>query len=251
MRVLIVDDEANARNRLQIMLEELDVEVVGEAANGVEALDMVGRLAPDLLLLDINMPEVDGFDVVRHLPESGPMVVFQTAHDEFALKAFDHEAVDYLVKPVNLGRLSAAVERARRRMGQSSRGYPPQLIEQLREAIGGGSLPGPRRVLVRDGRGHRLLPLEQIRRFAAREGDVYAVTPEREFMTDYTLSELENRFAGSFTRSSRAELVALLHVHRFVSDGDAGAELVLLDGTRVRVSRRRVADVRRRLEELG
>ncbi len=114
MRVLIVDDEPNARNRLQIMLEELDVEVVGEAANGMEALEMVESLRPDLLLLDIQMPEVDGFDVARHLPDGGPLVVFQTAHDEFALKAFDHEALDYLVKPVSLKRLAEALERARR-----------------------------------------------------------------------------------------------------------------------------------------
>jgi two-component system LytT family response regulator len=116
MRVLIVDDEPHARNRLQIMLEELDVEVVGEAANGMGVLEMVESLRPDLLLLDIQMPEVDGFDVARHLPDGGPLVVFQTAHDEFALKAFDHEALDYLVKPVSLKRLSEALERASRRI---------------------------------------------------------------------------------------------------------------------------------------
>ncbi len=252
MRILIVDDEQNARNRLQIMLEELDVEVVGEAANGVEALEMVRALKPDLLLLDINMPEVDGFDVARHLPEPAPMVIFQTAHDEFALEAFDHEAVDYLMKPVKLVRLSEALERVRKRLDTpTSPAYPPELIDHLRTAIGAGVTQGPRRLLVRDGRGHRLLPMELIRAFVARAGEVYAVTAEREYMADYTLAELEDRFAGSFTRANRSELVGLEHVQRFLGSGDAGAELVLVDGTRVRVSRRRAGEVKRRLGELG
>jgi len=200
MRVLIVDDEPNARNRLQIMLEELDVEVVGEAANGMEALEMVESLRPDLLLLDIQMPEVDGFDVARHLPDGGPLVVFQTAHDEFALKAFDHEALDYLVKPVTLKRLSEALDRARKRMSTSSPTYPPQLIEQLRKAVCGTQPSGPRRLLVRDGRGHRLLQVELIHSFIARAGEVYAATAH---------------------------------------------------GADVRVSRRRTAEIRRRLEQLA
>jgi two-component system response regulator AlgR len=117
MRVLIVDDEPAARRRLQLMLEELDVEVAGQAENGVRALELAASLRPDLLLLDIVMPEVDGFDVVRHLPEPRPLIVFQTAHDDFALEAFDHDAIDYVVKPVSLARLERALERARDRLG--------------------------------------------------------------------------------------------------------------------------------------
>ena len=118
MRVLIVDDEPAARQRLALLLADLDVEVVGEAANGIEALELVRERRPDLLLLDIAMPEVDGFDVVRHLPEPRPLVVFQTAYDEHALKAFDHEALDYVVKPVTRERLAQALDRARRRLAE-------------------------------------------------------------------------------------------------------------------------------------
>jgi YesN/AraC family two-component response regulator len=116
VRVLIVDDEPAARSRLHTMLEELDVEVTGEAANGLEALDRVSTQRPDVLLLDISMPEVDGFDVVRHLPDPRPLVIFQTAFDEHALRAFEHEALDYVVKPVALDRLRQALERARVRL---------------------------------------------------------------------------------------------------------------------------------------
>ena len=118
MRILIVDDEAAARERLKFMLEELDVEVVGEASNGLEAIQMSDERKPDLLLLDISMPEVDGFDVAQRLADPRPMIVFQTAFDEFALTAFDHEAVDYLVKPVTLDKLERAVDRPLRQLLQ-------------------------------------------------------------------------------------------------------------------------------------
>src|SRR5688572_9389174 len=103
MRILIVDDEAAARSRLASLIEEIDAEgteIVGEAPDGMRALELVRRARPDVLLLDITMPEVDGFDVARHLPEPRPLVIFQTAHHEFALQAFDHDALDYVVKPV-------------------------------------------------------------------------------------------------------------------------------------------------------
>src|SRR5215212_7426519 len=99
MRILIVDDEPAARRRLAVMLDELDVEVVGEAAGGLEALEMARARRPDVVLLDIAMPEVDGLDVARHLDEPRPLVIFQTAFDAYALKAFELEAVDYLLKP--------------------------------------------------------------------------------------------------------------------------------------------------------
>jgi two-component system LytT family response regulator len=144
---------------------------------------MVESHKPDVLLLDIQMPEVDGFDVARHLPDDGPMVVFQTAHDEFALKAFDHQAIDYLVKPVSLKRLADALERARKRLGTASpSAYPPGLIAELRTAVSGAQTSGPRRFLVRDGRGHRLLAVEWIRAFVSREGEPYALTAEKDYL---------------------------------------------------------------------
>ncbi len=248
MRVLIVDDEPAARRRLSIMLEELDVEVVGEAANGVEALEMVTERRPDVLLLDIAMPEVNGLDVARHLTEPKPFVVFQTAYDEFALQAFEHDALDYVVKPVTLDRLRSALERAEGRVRDRAR---PQLSGELLERLervvssSGGRRP---RLLVRDGGGRLLVPYREISRFATEDGVVVAHTRAGAYPTDYTLAELEHRTGGAFARVNRGELVNLEHVARIDSDGDGSATVTLADGSAVHVSRRRSAEVRRLLE---
>lgn len=250
MRVLIVDDEPAARQRLALMLEELDVEVVGEAANGVVALELVRTLKPDLLLLDITMPEVDGFDVARHLPEPRPLIVFQTAYDEHALQAFEHAAIDYLVKPVAREKLERALRRAEERQGAHARPAPPPLdagvVGALREAMGA---PARRaRLLVRDRGGHRLLPYGEILRFSAAEGLAYAHTATARYLTDYTLKEIEERAGDAFVRTSRADLVNLDHVVRIAPNGDGSATLALSDGSSVQVSRRRGAEVRRAVE---
>jgi DNA-binding LytR/AlgR family response regulator len=108
MRVLIVDDEAAARTRLASLVEEIDpaIDIVGEAQDGVAALELVRTQLPDVILLDIAMPEVDGLDVARHLPDPRPLIIFQTAYHEYALDAFDQQALDYVVKPVRRERLA-------------------------------------------------------------------------------------------------------------------------------------------------
>jgi two-component system response regulator AlgR len=245
MRVLIVDDEPAARRRLALMLGELDIEVAGEAENGLRALELVRERRPDVLLLDIAMPEVDGFDVARHLEEPKPLIVFQTAYDEYALQAFDHDALDYVVKPVTLPKLTRALERARSRLARPQpTSLDERLLGQLRSAVGGGVQPRRSRVLVREGTGHRLLPVSEVLRFVADEGLVYAHTAASTFLTDYTLRELEERTGDGFVRANRADLVNVDAVARIVSNGDGSATLTLRNGTKVRVSRRRSADVR-------
>ncbi|HEX9727947.1 MAG TPA: LytTR family DNA-binding domain-containing protein [Gemmatimonadales bacterium] len=249
MRILIVDDEPAARRRLSIMLEELDVEVVGEAANGVAALDLVRTQRPDVLLLDIAMPEVDGFDVVRHLSDPKPLVVFQTAYDEFALKAFEHEALDYVVKPVTLDRLHQALDRARRQLEATTRPeLSGELLDRLHAAVS-GTTPAPKpRLLVRDGPGRLLVPYREIIKFAAHDGTVQAHTTADVYVTDYTLAELEARTGGQFVRTSRSELVNVDRIARIESNGDGSATLTLDKGALIHVSRRRATDVRRVLE---
>jgi two-component system, LytTR family, response regulator len=251
VRVLIVDDEPAARRRLALMLEELDVEVAGEAANGLDALERVRALRPDVVLLDIAMPEIDGLDVARHLEDPAPLIIFQTAYDEYALAAFAHAAVDYLVKPVSLDRLERALGRARERLaaaGASARDelLTPDVIEALRTAVH-RPVHVPR-LLVRDRGGHRLVAWTDIRRFTTEQGGVYADLVDARLLTDYTMAELERRAGAGFVRANRGDLVNVEHVVRIMSHPEGTGELELTGGVRVPVSRRRLSDVRRALE---
>ena len=254
MRLLIVDDEAAARTRLASLVEEIDpgIEIVGEAADGVAALELARSRAPDVILLDIAMPEVDGLDVARHLPRQPgprPLIIFQTAYHEYALDAFNEQALDFVVKPVRKERLAQALERARGHLATLERAglWSPRSLEKIGAALGHRRAQ-PARLLVRHGAGHRLLPLVEVARFAAEDGLVYARTKGESPATDYTLGELERRLAGGFVRVSRADLVNIAHVQRIASNGDGSASLTLTDGSIVHVSRRRAAGVRRMLE---
>jgi len=249
MRVLVVDDEPAARERLTTLLADLDVDVVGEASDGVMALERVRELSPDVVLLDIAMPEADGFEVARHLPDPKPLVIFQTAYEDHALRAFEHEAVDYVVKPVTLARLRAAIDRARRRLGDRPlSAVPPALLARIEAAMTQARPARRTRVLVRHGAGHRALAIRDVTRFAADDGLVYAVTASGRHLTDYTLNELETRLSGGFTRVSRADLVQIDRIDKVTSNGDGSATLTLTDGAVVHVSRRRAGDVRRSLQ---
>lgn len=250
MRVLIVDDEPQARARLVTMLEELDVEVAGEAGSGEEALDQVRALTPEVLLLDIAMPEVDGLEVAMALPDPKPLVIFQTAHDEYALQAFEREALDYVLKPVTMERLEEALNRARRRIEER---VPvpvvtPALVSELQAALAGGQAPRRPRVMVKDADGKMLVPLKDVVKFAADEGAVVAHTRLGPYPTDYTLADLEARLGAGFLRVNRAELVNADHVGRIASNGDGSATITLGDGALVHVSRRRAAEIRKALE---
>jgi DNA-binding LytR/AlgR family response regulator len=248
MRVLIADDETAARERLKQLLADLDIEVAGEAADGVEALAKSRDLRPDVILLDISMPEADGFDVARHLGDPRPLVIFQTAFSDHAVRAFEHDAIDYVVKPVTRDRLEQAMDRARRRLAERApRAVPVDVLAQLEAAVGRSRPIRRTRLLVRHGAGHRAVPIRDILRFSAEDGLVYACTTAGRAVTDYTLNELESRLAGSFLRLSRADLVQIDRIDRLVSNGDGSATITLTDGAVVHASRRRAADVRRAL----
>jgi DNA-binding LytR/AlgR family response regulator len=245
VRALIVDDEPAARRRLATLLEELGVAIEGEAPDGLAALALARERRPDVIFLDVAMPEVDGFDVARHLGEPRPLVIFQTAYAEFALKAFEHEALDYVVKPVTRERLALAIDRAQRRLDNLAAGAPwaSDALSKLGAAI--GHVPTrPERLLVRRGSGHQLMPVASIERFLAEEGLVYAVAGDARHGTDYTLQELETRFGGAFVRASRSELVNIAHISRLTRNGDGSATLIVSSGAAVHVSRRRAAAVR-------
>ena len=238
LRVLVVDDEPLARERLSHLVEELpEVELAGVAASGEEALLLAGKLRPEVVLLDIRMPGMDGLEAAHHLarmPEP-PAVIFTTAYDQHALAAFDAQAAGYLLKPVRPERLREALERARR----------PTRAQLARIAEGTG---GPRtRIAVRARDELRLIPVEEISCFIAEQKYTTLRHAAGEELIEESLKALEEEFSGSFVRVHRNSLVAVAHIVRIERD-DAGHQAVRLrDGATLPVSRRLAADVILRL----
>ncbi len=242
MRVLVVDDERLARNRLRRMLERFEeVEVVGEAADGEEALARIAEQRPEVVFLDIRMPELDGLAVARRLPPD-TRVVFTTAYDEYAVDAFEAAAVDYLLKPIESERLAAAVEKVRRLTPAVERGELERLLKKL---AGGAETP---RVTARRGDTIRVFDPREISRFHA--ADRYTVFRHAgdEYLLDESIVALERRLGDlGFVRVHRAELINLGHVRALKREDDQTlAELA--DGQRAVVSRRHL---RRLKEKLG
>lgn len=240
-RVLIVDDEPPARSRLRQLVADLGgFEVVGEAGHGEEALRLCTSLNPDIVLLDIHMPGLDGLEVASQLAgwERRPAVVFTTAFDEYAIQAFDAHAVGYLLKPVRRERLQQTLEHATR-VGRS------QLLR----------LPGsaPRtQICVQRPRGLQLIPVEEVLCFLADQKYVTVHYPGGEALLDEPLKDLEDEFGDRFLRIHRNALVAVAWLDSLDRE-EAGTWQVRLkhDFRPLPVSRRHVGEVKRRLRAGG
>jgi two-component system response regulator AlgR len=251
MKIIIVDDEPLARSRLLAMITELDAgEVVGEADNGADALRLVEQAVPDIVLLDIRMPGMDGIEVARHLAATlrPPAVIFTTAYDSHALAAIESNAVDYLLKPIRKPRLQAALERAT----TLTRAQLAGLEAVAQESEPGRGRPRTRTHISATLHGNlQLLPLGEIRFFRAEHKYVTARHPDGQLIIEDTLSALETEFAERFVRVHRNALVAKAHVRGIERDAH-GHQYVRLDAVDdlVEVSRR-LAPVIRRLLKSG
>ena len=229
MKILIVDDEKPARERLKDLVLEVDAgyELL-EAANGLDALRITEEEQPDVVMLDIRMPIMDGLEAAQHMAllTPPPAVVFTTAYDEHALKAFDTNAIDYLLKPIRLERLQTALDRAR--VIQRARLTAVQGTSQMRTHIGAiiqGKL--------------QLIPVREIRYFKAEQKYVTVYWPGHEALIDDSLRVIEEEFGGLFLRVHRNALVAVAHIES-LEKGDDGTYLVSLRDTpeKLPVSRR-------------
>jgi two-component system LytT family response regulator len=242
IRALLVDDEDIARERLRQLLGSIaDVEVAGEAADGEEAIQKALELQPDLLLLDIQMPGVSGLEVAACLPRPRPKIIFCTAFDTYAVKAFELHAMDYLLKPVSLHRLAQAIERIRRRAA----GVADHDVDRLTRAVHGASA----RLLVRCGGRYKVIPQGEVLYFSSEGGLTKLHTRDRGYVLEPTLSDLEERLDGAvFFRLSRAAIVKLDAVTEVRPLIGGTADAVLNNGATLEVSRRRVRDL---LERLG
>ena len=243
LRVVIVDDEAPARSRLRELLAdcagELALTVAGEAASGPQAIELLAATPADVVLLDVRMPEMDGIEVAQHLQklEQPPAVVFATAYDAYAIRAFEVHAVDYLLKPIRLARLKEALARA-------AVAPRPQVLDAIAR--------GARTHLSAQERGKvHLIPVKDVIYLKAELKYVTVRTATREYLIEEALTKLEEEFGERFVRAHRNCLVARAAVRGFertMKDGEAHWE-VLLNGVdeRIAVSRRQQYIVR----ELG
>ncbi|HHM02050.1 MAG TPA: response regulator transcription factor [Caldithrix abyssi] len=210
LRAVIVDDEALARERLARMLAGFSdrIEVTGEAADGIEALELLRQTRPDVVFLDIRMPGLDGFALLEKL-EKIPAVIFTTAYDAYALKAFDEDAADYLLKPVEAGRLARAIEKVERLVEGESDALRRRL-QGLLENIGRAPL---QQLTVRSGDRVFFINYDDICFFEASDKLVSLFTAEESYVCDLSLNELEKRLPGeSFRRVHRSVLVNIRHI---------------------------------------
>lgn len=266
IRVLVVDDEPLAREGIRLLLgEEPDIEIVGEAADGAEAVQLIETTKPDLVFLDVQMPEMTGVEVLEQLGEGHvPEIIFVTAYDQYALRAFEHHALDYLLKPFDDDRFHAALDQARKRireLGADQLGQRLMALLADYRNIEGSTLPAPfdqgapraetgspftRRLAVRSGGRIYFLRTEEIDWIEAADYYVKLHVGAKSHLMRESMSKLERQLdPQQFLRVHRSSIVNLDRVKELHGRGSDHA-VVLHDGTRLKLSRSR----RERLNQL-
>jgi two-component system LytT family response regulator len=247
VRALIVDDEPPARNLIQEYLEDVDgIETIGECGNGREAVETINEEIPDLVFLDVQMPGLDGFDVLERI-DTLPDIIFSTAYDEYAIQAFDAGAVDYLLKPYSKDRFRQAVNRALDRFDRNAKDYADRLAALLENARAEDEST-LNRLYVRHG--DKIIPVDpEDIRWVEAAGDYSKLhTDDKTYLSSKGIGDLEERLdATNFIRIHRSHMVAFSALDHLYSDGSGGYKVVLDDGTDLRVSRSYASEVRDRL----
>jgi two-component system, LytTR family, response regulator len=251
LRVLVADDEPVARRILREELELLaNVEVIGEADTGLRALAEIERLRPDVVLLDLQMPQMGGFEVIQQLRGGShlPAIIVVTAYDQHAIRAFDEGAIDYLLKPVAQARLERALDRARELLG--SRKEAAETLARLQEiagAVPGGQSAGagPRKIVGRAGDEYFLLNASEVLAFQA-EGDlVWIITARQRYLAAQSLKKIEEKLEGSsFRRVHRNALVNVDHVRKMAALSSNRWLITLHNNLEFTVSKRLARNVR-------
>jgi two-component system LytT family response regulator len=227
INTIIVDDERLAREGLKGMLKEFpEIQIVAEASNVDEALELIDKLKPQLLFLDINMPEKTGFDLLEELIET-PVVIFTTAYNEFALKAFEINALDYLLKPIGNDRLREAVQKAKKQ------------IEEIKVLSQREVLQPDERVFIRDGDRCWFIKLEEIRMIESAGNYAKIHFDRYQPLIHRTLNSLDERLSPQmFFRANRQQIINLNFIEKIEPFFNSGFLMYLKDGTKVEVSRR-------------
>lgn len=248
LKALIVDDEPVARKVLREELESIgDVEVVGEADNGRSALDQIAGRRPDLVLLDLQMPEMGGFEVIRNIRPAThmPVIVVVTAYDKYAVEAFEAGAVDYLLKPVGQERLAQAVERAKRISGREAVERLARLQEIADPLLSGQRL---KKIVGKAGAEYFLLNADEIYAFQAEGDIVWITTARKKYLATQTLKVLEERLGNSgFQRIHRNALVNVDHVRKMSALTSQRWLITLNNGQEFIASKRQARGIRQLL----
>jgi len=240
LKAVIVDDEALARGYLREMLRaHPEIEIAAECANGFEAVKAIAETVPDLVFLDIQMPKLDGFEVLE-LIDPGPAVVFVTAYDEYAMRAFDAHAVDYLLKPFGVERFERALERARARLGERT----PPVARPPEQRVD--------RIVVRDGARVHVIPLDKLDYVEAQDDYIALHSGGKSYLKPQPITEIEAQLdARRFVRIHRSVIVSLERVARIEPYGKDSRLAILTDGTRLPVSRSGYARLLEAMEGAG
>jgi two-component system LytT family response regulator len=240
LRVIVVDDEALARMLLrELLAAHADIDIIAECGNGFEAVKAVTEKKPDLILLDIQMPKLDGFDVLELLGTEVP-VIFVTAYDQYAIKAFQVHAVDYLLKPFGAERLAEALARARVRLGTREALPAKALVSEARAAR------SPlERILIRDKADVHVIPVAKIDYFESQDDYVSLKVGDKTLLKEQTLSELEQLLdPGRFVRIHRRYLLNVARLAKIEQSMTDSRVAVLQDGTEIPISRSGYAKLR-------
>ncbi|MEN8154821.1 MAG: LytTR family DNA-binding domain-containing protein [Acidobacteriota bacterium] len=235
LKVIIVDDEMLARESLRTILTTMDnIEIAGECENGFEAVKSVQELSPDLVFLDIQMPKLDGFDVLELLGDETPAIIFVTAFDEYALKAFEAQAIDYLLKPVKPERLIKAVDRVRRGLKEEVKGEMDRLVLDHKEQ----NLPLSR-ILIRDGANVSIIRTNDIVYIEACDDYVKFHTEDKYYMKSERMGNLEKRLdPRTFCRIHRSFFININYLTKIEPYSKESRIAKLRNGKTLPVSRK-------------
>lgn len=242
LRTLIVDDEQPARDRLrQLLASHADVEIAGEADDGLQALEAVAALQPDVVLLDIQMPGCSGLEVAASLGRPRPAIIFCTAFDQHAVDAFELQAVDYLLKPVTRARLAAALDRVRQGLGRDE--------SRTMDRLSRSDALAPTRFLARKGNRYRVVPASDVTAFSFDEGLTRLHTATEQLWMQPTLAALARRLPpDQYAQVSRSVVVKLDAIREARPMSDGTGQVTLEGGATFAVSRRRWRLLMDRLE---
>ena len=241
IRALIVDDEPIARRGiLRLLRQEADIEVIGEYGDGATAAAAIGTLAPDLVFLDVQMPELDGFGVIEAVgAERMPAVVFVTAFDHHAVRAFDLQALDYVLKPIDPERFRLSLQRARARLAHPDDDFVRRVALALGAIDRGGARRYPGRLAIRSEGRVRLLDIDEVDRIVAAGNHVEVHAGAKQHLLRETMASLEARLDPErFVRVSRAAIVGIDHVREVQPLFNGDFVVILKNGAQANGSRR-------------